>query len=116
LLDKTIREFAQKIAPCESILVLDSNSLVIGQFFKSDEVKNILANSTPYFFTLNDSLETNTRSSHRMIIERGNKVFYFSNFQVDKSREPLYLLMMGPTNYFPASEIESFVNMLKNII
>ena len=31
LLDKTMNDFAQKISPCDGILVLDTNSLVIGQ-------------------------------------------------------------------------------------
>ena len=84
LLDKTIREFAQKISPCEAILILDANSLVIGQFFKDEDAKLILSNSTPYFLTLNDSLEFNTKIANRMIVERGTKIFYFDQFQVEE--------------------------------
>lgn len=114
LVDKTIEKFAEKIA-AEGILVLDSNSLIIAQFYKNDKIKDILASSTPYFLTLNDSLHS-ADDSHKMLIERSGFAFYFNQFHLEKVKTPFFLLIIKAKNEFPAEEIDSFIKLFKPFI
>ena len=116
LLDKTLHEFADKIKPCEAILILDANSLIIGEYFENETSRLMLANSTPYFLTLNDSLENSAKTSHKMVVQRGDKVFYFDQFLIEKSTSPLYLLIMKSINDFSPEMIESFTTILKSML
>ncbi|MHA1791428.1 MAG: ADP-ribosylation factor-like protein [Promethearchaeota archaeon] len=54
LLDKTLQEFAV-LNRLDALLLLDSNSLTLANYYKNDDAKNILHASTPYFLTLLDS-------------------------------------------------------------
>jgi hypothetical protein len=115
LVDNTIKEFSSKIH-ADGILVLDVNSLIIAQFYKDDKIKEILANSTPYFLTLNDSFQKPAENSHQMTIERGGFAFYFNQFSVEKAKMPFFILIVKMKNDFPADEIESFIKMFKPLI
>ncbi|QEE16481.1 ADP-ribosylation factor-like protein [Promethearchaeum syntrophicum] len=119
LLDKTIQEFAESLdSNCNAILVLDSNSLVIGQFFENEESKQILTKSTPYFLTLNDSLEDDVQGEQSMIIERGNKRFFTDQFRIKRASEPLFLIIMTPKRgeHLLREKIDSFITLLQGII
>ena len=122
LLDKTIQEFAEsfnaKEEKCNAILVLDSNSLVIGQYFENEESKQILTKSTPYFLTLNDSLENDVQGEQSMIIERGNKRFFTDQFRIKRATEPLFLIIMTPKRGEPLirEKVDSFITLLQGII
>jgi GTPase SAR1 family protein len=121
LLDKTIQEFAlslEKENACNAILVLDSNSLVIGQYFENEESKQILTKSTPYFLTLNDSLEDDVQGEQSMVIERGNKRFYTDQFRIKRATEPLFLIVMTPKKgeHLLREKVDSFITLLQGII
>lgn len=121
LLDKTIQEFAESfdsLEKCNAILVLDSNSLVIGQYFENEESKQILSKSTPYFLTLNDSLEDDVQGEQSMIIERGNKRFFTDQFRIKRATEPLFLIIMTPKRgkHLLREKIDSFITLLQGII
>ncbi len=118
LLDKTIQEFAESLDECNSILVLDSNSLVIGQYFENEESKQILTKSTPYFLTLNDSLENDVQGEQSMVIERGNKRFYTDQFRIKRAAQALFLILMTPKKgeHLLRERIDSFVSLLQGII
>ena len=118
LLDKTIQEFAESLDACNSILVLDSNSLVIGQYFENEESKQILTKSTPYFLTLNDSLENDVLGEQSMIIARGNKRFFTDQFRLKRATQPLSLIIMTPKKGedLLREKIDSFITLLQGII
>jgi hypothetical protein len=118
LIDKTIHEFAEKNDE-DAILILDDNSLIIGQFFKNDESRTILEQSTPYFLTLNDSFANAELPKKKMIVERSGKSFYFNEikFEGDKGdRKPLYLLIMKSKNEFDESNIETFSKIVRDLV
>lgn len=117
LLDKTIKEFSGKINSNASI-VLDSNSLVIGQHFADNVSKQILANSTPYFLTLSDTLEKQDEGVTEMIVERGENEFYIDQFNIEKTQDPLYILLMKQkgSGSFKREEVISFIKILKSIL
>lgn len=118
LIDKTLEEFARKIHGAEAILILDPNSLVIGQYFKTERAKEILSASTPYFLTLNESLhpEGIHDSENSMTLQKQGKIYYFDNFKVKRFKRPLYLLMMNNEEYFPEEDITSFKDMIESIL
>ena len=119
LLDKTIQEFAERIQ-CEAAIVLDENSLVIGQYFQDDESKTILANSTPYFLTLSDSLERDSKNkSSSMAVERNSKLFYMDNFHIERAKGPLFLLLLKDLSIektFNKEKVDAFIEILKSIL
>lgn len=115
LIDKTITEFGEKHST-EAILILDDNSLIIGQFFKNDEVRTILEQSTPYFLTLNDSFENAELPRKKMIVERSGKAFYFNEITYEDDRKPLFVLMMKSKNDFTESDINTFMKVIKDLV
>jgi hypothetical protein len=112
LVDKTIGEFSSKLHAL-GMLVLDSNSLVIAQTYINDKAKDILANTTPYFLTLNDSFQGQNLESHKMVIERGGYAFYFNQFKLEKLKTAFYILIMKEKKEFPEEDIEAFIKMFR---
>jgi GTPase SAR1 family protein len=118
LLDKTIQEFAERIQ-CEAAIVLDDNSLVIGQYFQDESSKNILANSTPYFLTLSDSLQRDTNVETSMAVERDDKLFYMDHFRIEKAKGPLFVLLLKSLTIektFNKDKVDAFIEILKSIL
>ena len=115
LVDKSTKEFSEKIH-AEGIIVLDSNSLIIAQYYQNDTVKELLSNTTPYFLTLNDSFVGTSQGGQKMVVERSGHGFYFNQFIIDKVKTPFFIIIMKPKNIFPEEEIESFIRMFKPLI
>lgn len=114
LIDKTIKEFAE-MNNAKAIIVLDSNSLIIGQHFDNDEAMTILEHATPYFLTLNDSF-SGVDESKKMIVERGGMVYFFDEIKLEKGIKPLFLLIMKEENNFDDQKIRTFMNIFRDLI
>lgn len=119
LIEKTIIEFAKKIES-EGVVVIDDNSLVIGAYYKNDETKHLLTASSPYFLTLSDSLQytgvQDNRFEDKMILQRFGKNFIFKKISLKKNTTPYYLLLLKKDPSIQKEEIETLVNLLKQII
>ncbi|MFX0038368.1 MAG: ADP-ribosylation factor-like protein [Promethearchaeota archaeon] len=119
LIEKTIVEFAKKV-DSEGMVVIDDNSLVIGSYYKDDEIRHILTASMPYFLTLHDSFEytgvSEERSKGRMIVQRFGKNFIFKQITLKQSAMPYYLLLLKDEPIFHKEDLESFANLLKEIL
>lgn len=119
LIEKTIIEFAKKIES-EGVVVIDDNSLVIGSYYKNDEVKHLLTASTPYFLTLSDSLQytgvQENRYEDRMILQRFGKNFIFKQISLKKDSNPYYLLLLKNDPVFQKEDFETFANIIKEIL
>lgn len=118
LLDKTIADFSNRIN-VEAVIILDENSLVIGQNFQNDDAKNVLASSSPYFLTLADTLDRKSDRDNAMIVERGDYIFYIDQFLLEKTQGLLYLLMMKDKKKeksFNKDKVNSFIKILKSIL
>ena len=92
--------------------------MVIGQYFENEESKQILTKSTPYFLTLNDSLEDDVQGEQSMVIERGNKRFYTNEFRIKRATEALFLIIMTPKKgeHLLRERVDSFISLLQGII
>ncbi|TFH31013.1 MAG: hypothetical protein E4G98_00935 [Promethearchaeota archaeon] len=117
LLDQTITEFSEKVEADASI-VLDQNSLVIANYFKDEESKRTIQNSTPYFLTLLDSLDKNSGNSQEMNINRGNKQFFCTQFSLEKAAGSIYMIIMRDLSklVIPPKEIETYITMLYSLL
>ncbi|MHA1340074.1 MAG: ADP-ribosylation factor-like protein [Promethearchaeota archaeon] len=115
LIDKSIKDFAEK-NDIQAVLVLDDNSLIIGQYFKNEEGRTILEQATPYFLTLNDSFSNTNLPRKKMIVERSGKGFYFNEIILGKNRKPLYLLLMRDDTNFDDENIEVFIKIFKELL
>ncbi len=118
LLDKTIADFSN-LMEVQAVIILDENSLVIGQEFKNEEAKSVLASSSPYFLTLADTLDRKASGDNAMVVERGEFLFYIDQFTLDRTRGMLYLLMMkerSEDRTFSKEKIQSFLKILKSIL
>ena len=119
LIEKTIIEFARKIES-EGVVVIDDNSLIIGSYYKNDEVKHLLTASTPYFLTLSDSLQytgvQENRYEDRMILQRFGKNFIFKQISLKKDSNPYYLLLLKNDPVFQKEDLETFANIFKEIL
>jgi len=118
LIEKTIIEFAKKV-DSEGVVVIDDNSLIIGSYYKDDETRHLLTASTPYFLTLNDSFQytgVEERYENRMIVQRFGKNFIFKQITLKKESSPYYLLLLKEDPVFHKEDLESFANLLKEIL
>ena len=119
LIEKTIYEFAKKVES-EGVVIIDDNSLIIGSYYKDDEIKHLLTASMPYFLTLHDSFQlTNPmeeRFENRMIVQRFGKNFIFKQITLKKEEEPYYLILLKEDPVFHKEDLESFANLLKEIL
>jgi hypothetical protein len=102
------------------MVVIDDNSLVIGSYYKDDEIRHILTASMPYFLTLHDSFEytgvSEERAQGRMIVQRFGKNFIFKQITLKESTMPYYLLLLKEDPVFHKEDLESFANLLKEIL
>ena len=119
LIEKTIHEFARKVES-DGMVVIDDNSLIIGSYYKDDETKHLLTASTPYFLTLHDSFQyTNPveeQLESRMIVQRFGKNFIFKQIELKKGETPYYLILLKEDPVFRKEDLESFANLLKEIL
>jgi GTPase SAR1 family protein len=118
LIEKTINEFAKKV-DSEGVVIIDDNSLIIGSYYKDDETKHLLTASTPYFLTLHDSFQytgVEERYENRMIVQRFGKNFIFKQIQLKKGSTPYYLLLLKEDPVFHKEDLESFANLLREIL
>ncbi len=118
LIEKTIIEFAKKV-DSEGVVIIDDNSLIIGSYYKNDETKHLLTASTPYFLTLHDSFQytgVEERYENRMIVQRFGKNFIFKQIMLKKGSSPYYLLLLKSDPVFHKEDLESFANLLKEIL
>lgn len=119
LIEKTIVEFAKKM-DSEGIVVIDDNSLIIGSYYKDDEIKHILTASTPFFLTLHDSFQytgvSENRYEERMIVQKFGKNFLFKQITLKKHDAPYYLLLLKDEPVFHKEDFETFANILKEIL
>jgi hypothetical protein len=120
LVDQTIREFGEK-NNADAILILDDNSLIIGQYFRIEEARPILEQTTPYFLTLNDSFqdvaENGSFMSKKMVLERSGKSFFFDEIRYRSDLNPLYILIMNDREInFQEESIEAFKKIFTDII
>lgn len=119
LIEKTIHEFAKKVNS-EGVVIIDDNSLIIGSYYKDDETKHLLTASTPYFLTLHDSFQFTSpmeeKYENRMIVQRFGKNFIFKQITLKKESEPYYLILLKEDPVFHKEDLESFANLLKEIL
>ncbi|MBA7605516.1 hypothetical protein ES703_12649 [subsurface metagenome] len=119
LIEKTIHEFAKKVNS-EGVVIIDDNSLIIGSYYKDEETKHSLSASTPYFLTLHDSFQFTSpmeeKYENRMIVQRFGKNFIFKQITLKKESEPYYLILLKEDPVFHKEDLESFANLLKEIL
>ncbi|MHA2006802.1 MAG: ADP-ribosylation factor-like protein [Promethearchaeota archaeon] len=119
LIDKTIVEFAKKM-DSEGIVIIDDNSLIIGSYYKNDEIRHLLTASTPFFLTLHDSFQytgvMEDRHDDRMIIQRFGKNFMFKEIILKKGITPYYVLLLKEDPVFHKEDLEAFAKILKEIL
>ncbi|MFX0105453.1 MAG: ADP-ribosylation factor-like protein [Candidatus Hodarchaeota archaeon] len=119
LIEKTIIEFSKKV-DSEGVVIIDDNSLIIGHYYKNDEIRHILSASTPFFLTLNDSFQytgvADSRFEDRMIIQKFGKNFIFKQISLKKDAPPYYILLLKEEPVFHKEDLDSFANLLKEIL
>lgn len=121
LIEKTIIEFGKKTYS-DGIVLLDDNSLIVGSFYKDDETKNLLAASTPYFLSLNDSFvftevqPSREQEENHMVVQRYGRNFIFKQLSFKEDVSPYYILMLKQDTHLNKEDIDCFSNLLKEIL
>ena len=121
LIEKTIIEFGKKTYS-DGIVLLDDNSLIVGSFYKDDETKNLLAASTPYFLSLNDSFvftevqPSREQEENHIVVQRYGRNFIFKQLSFKEGVSPYYILMLKQDTHLNKEDIDCFSNLLKEIL
>ncbi|MFX1337837.1 MAG: ADP-ribosylation factor-like protein [Promethearchaeota archaeon] len=119
LIQQTIYEFGIK-SKADGIAVIDSNSLIIGWFYRYESMKDILLASTPYFLSLNTSFDftegMEDNDENKMIIQRHGKYFLFRKFSLNEEVEPFYLLISKDDPEINKEGFNALINILTEIL
>ncbi len=119
LIEKTIIEFAKKVNS-EGVVIIDDNSLIIGSYYKDDETKHLLTASCPYFLTLHDHMQytgvIEEKYEDKMLIQKFGKNFIFKQIMLKREATPYYLILVKDDPVFHKEDLESFANLLREII
>ncbi len=116
----TIKEFSLK-EQCEGVALIDNNSLIIGSYYKTEKMREILEKSPPYFLRLNDrykQIEESTQikteyEENRITVKRKN---YYYIFQEIKDDPPYYILLARKSPLFGDDTIQSLGMFLESFI
>ena len=121
LIEKTIKEFANKINS-EGLMIIDENSLIIGSFYKDEKIKKILDSATPYFLTLNDSFKLGGGSEElrqdqdQILVQRANRYILFKQIILKTGFSPYYVILTKKGQFFYKDDFSSLINLLGEII
>jgi len=121
LIEKTINQFAEKVNS-DGVVILDDNSLILGAYYKSDEARNLLSASTPYFLALNDNLQFTQvlpgkeYDESKMIVQRFDKNFIFKQLSLKEGTPPYYLIMLKQDPNVLKEDFDCFSNLLSEIL
>jgi len=119
LIQETISEFATK-SDFEGIEIIDQNSFIVGWYYKDEKIKDILVASTPYFLSLNTSLDYADTMDHEgediMILQRFGKYFIFKKFSLNKEAVPYYVLISKDNPEINKEEFKALINLLCEIL
>lgn len=119
LIQQTISEFATK-SDIEGIEIIDPNSFIVGWYYKNEKIKDILVASTPYFLSLNTSLNYADTMDHegedQMIMQRFGKYFLFKKFSLNDEAVPYYVLIFKDNPEINKEEFNALINLLCELL
>ncbi len=124
LLDKALGEFASS-NQLDALLLLDSNSLNLGTYYRNKDSQDIVRSSTPYFLTLLDSWKPFKIGSQRkqMKVTLNEYAFYFKEIRQptpsSKNKDAyvsFYFLAMTTNAKFDVERLEDFSKMVLGIL
>lgn len=121
LIEKTMNQFAEKVNS-EGVVILDDNSLVLGEYYKTQEAHNLLSASTPYFLALNDNLQFTQvlpgkeYDESKMVIQRFGRNFIFKQLSLKEGSPPYYLIMLKQDPNISREDFDTFSNLLKELL
>lgn len=119
-INNTLKEFSTK-EQCEGICLIDNNSLIIGSYYKNDQIENLLSKSPPYFLRMNDrfsqiekAIKIQTKFSEGKITVKRKHYFYI--FQQIRNDPPYYILLARKSPLFNDETIKSLGTFLESFI
>nr|MDO8108658.1 ADP-ribosylation factor-like protein [Candidatus Sigynarchaeota archaeon] len=124
LVDKALLEFAVA-NNLDALLLLDSNSLNIGAYYRNKDSQDIVRSSTPYFLTLLDSWKPFKIGvqQKQMKVTLNDYAFFFREIRQSlhnsKNKDAylsLYFLAMTMNLKFDVGKLEDFSKMVLGII
>ncbi|MFW9874032.1 MAG: ADP-ribosylation factor-like protein [Candidatus Thorarchaeota archaeon] len=119
VIETAIQEFANK-NNVEGMALIDDNSLIIGSYYKTEDIKEILYTLSPYFLRLNDAFEEldnmTDQIESQMIVEKLEKNFIFKQFKLMEAKVCYYILLCTDEPFLNKFEFNALLNLLKEII
>jgi GTPase SAR1 family protein len=123
LIDKSLEEFATS-HKLDALLLLDSNSLNLGIYYRNKESQEIVRTSTPYFLTLLDSWKPFKLGQRKqMKVTLNDYAFFFKEIRQalpKKANKDAYLsfyfLAMTMNPSFEVDKLEDFSKMVLGIL
>ncbi|MFX0028363.1 MAG: ADP-ribosylation factor-like protein [Candidatus Hermodarchaeota archaeon] len=119
VIETAIQEFAYK-NQVDGIALIDDNSLIIGTYYKTEVIKEILNSLSPHFLRLNDVFDELDNSGdhfeNQMIVEKLEKNFLFKQFKLMEDNIRFYILLCTDKPFFNKFEFNPLFNLLKKTI
>lgn len=116
LINESVKSFATE-TKSQGVVVMDNNSLVIGDYYENDEVKKLLNSILPTFITLDEKLTTEQKElmPDQMRIIKQDKSFILRRLSLDDTTS-FYLLVKNENIKLKEDKISALIALLKNFI
>ncbi|MFX1499177.1 MAG: ADP-ribosylation factor-like protein [Promethearchaeota archaeon] len=119
LISKTISEFCLKIN-CNSMVILDQNSIILGSYFKDEKSEELINKVLPYFIKLDNEFQDHIKMGNdlkdQIIFQRTNYYFVFKKFSLKSIPFSWYLILLKKGVYFFEDTFEPLIKMLELVI
>ena len=116
LINESVKSFATK-TKSQGVVVMDNNSLVIGDYYENDEVKKLLNSILPTFITLDEKLTTEQKElmPDQMRIIKQDKSFILRRLSLYDTTS-FYLLVKNENIKLKEDKISALIALLKKFI
>lgn len=125
LITDLTEEFAQNLNVA-GLEIIDDNSLIIGSFYASPHVEQLLNSLSPYFLEINDIFERvgadkslpyeDDESSEQMSIQRFGLYFFFKRFTLRRGGQRFYVLSCKKDSQFKREDFDTFTNIMRETL
>ncbi|MFX1500520.1 MAG: ADP-ribosylation factor-like protein [Promethearchaeota archaeon] len=119
VIEKAIIEYVNK-CNVDGVELIDDNSLIIGSWYRSDNILTMLNSISPYFLKLNDAFEkagnVEAQPNNQMVVERFGKYFIFKSFTLLDSSTPYYILVCTDEPFLNKYDFNALTKLLVEIV
>lgn len=116
LVEDGIKGFAEQLKS-SGVVVMDSNSLLIGSYYEDNSIKALFDGAIPYLLTLDERLSLPKKEGfmNQMTVTKADKSFVLKQLVIDEDVS-FYLLVLRDSPEIDVKSIESLITLFRTLL